>query len=137
MRISANAARAKDGRTMYRYATATTDERSTLSLFQRVKAHAEIETKENSIPAFIGKTRINRRERLKRDGTNLSDCVNRFELPPLGKLANLERGEWEAFWDWHSKPGDSRVPGSESELDDSDDDKESSKHNSRECNTMD
>ena len=60
----------------------------------------------------------------------------RFEVPALTDLVSMTRGDWEAFWDWRLKPGGGRAPGSESELDDSDDGQEPSKQSSRECKTI-
>ena len=134
--LVANAPRAKDGRTMFRNATAVKHDRSLMDRVQRVKDHAQIKQTEGVMTAFNGKTKIQRRDRLRSDTTNLGDYYGRFDVPPLTDIASMKRGDWEDFWDWRLKPGGGRAPGSESELDDSDDGQEPSKQSSRECKTI-
>ena len=131
LQLKENAAKAKDGRTMFRVASAIKEQKSLEDRYERVKIHAEIKTTETVITAFNGKTKRPRRDRLKGDGTNQSDFIGRFELPPLTTLASLTRPEWEEFWDWRLKNYGTRAGDSESDEDSDEENKqELSKHNS-------
>lgn len=71
-------------------------------------------------PGLQWQTEIPRRDHLHVNGTNKYDYMGPYSLSTYDSLPTVSAPQWKEFWGWRCKPVGGRMPGDESELDDSD-----------------